>query len=289
MGPAAIAALGAGLNVGQNILNNIWTDQRNRRDKRFTEDMYARQRQDALDDWNNYMSPAAQMKHLKEANLNPNLVYGQGTQASPIRSVSAPDYNPQPLRLDMASGVTDALNSGVSLAMDLKMKNAQMDMMQEQKKVMAQQAVLAAAKTATEMENTETKVFDNTMRRKLEATIYSQAIANLDETRARTDKLFTEDIILMDDVERKRAMFAKDMQQAGETILTMRANRAKTAAERSQIEEQLKIIKTDQKLKRIELEAARLGVNKGSAAWFTILARALAVSKNRKAGIENVK
>lgn len=52
---------------------------------------YKRQRADALADWNRvneYNSPIAQMTRYKEAGLNPNLIYGQMQNASPMRGPS---------------------------------------------------------------------------------------------------------------------------------------------------------------------------------------------------------
>lgn len=57
----------------------------------FNVENYERQKQDNLDFWamqNQYNSPEAQMERLKQAGLNPNMIYGSGggiTEASPIR------------------------------------------------------------------------------------------------------------------------------------------------------------------------------------------------------------
>jgi len=84
------ALVGNALNVGSQLLTN-------RQQKRTNLEMYDRQRQDALADWNMqnmYNSPEAQMKRFKDAGLNPHLIYGQMTTASPIKTpdAKAPDY-----------------------------------------------------------------------------------------------------------------------------------------------------------------------------------------------------
>lgn len=79
VGAAAIAA-GAGL-LGQGT-NAYMTGKMNKRAERFSKEMYAKQRADALSDWhmtNAYNDPAAQMERMRNAGLNPNLMYGQGT------------------------------------------------------------------------------------------------------------------------------------------------------------------------------------------------------------------
>lgn len=68
---AAIAAGTSILNTGAQLLTN------------------RQNRKNALDDWNRqnaYNSPAQQMQRFKEAGLNPNLIYKQTNESSPVRS-----------------------------------------------------------------------------------------------------------------------------------------------------------------------------------------------------------
>ena len=65
----------------------------NKRTQKYNREMYERQRADSLSDWtrqNEYNSPTSQMARLREAGLNPNLVYGKGADntAQAIRSSS---------------------------------------------------------------------------------------------------------------------------------------------------------------------------------------------------------
>lgn len=93
----------AGL-IGQGV-NALSTSSANRRAEQFQRQMYDRQRADALADWNRnneYNSPLAQMTRFKEAGLNPNLIYGQGTQAAPIRSSSVGNFKPDAPQFDLA-------------------------------------------------------------------------------------------------------------------------------------------------------------------------------------------
>lgn len=88
-----VLPVGGGLiDTATSGLFNIGAAKRNRK---FVREMYGRQRADALADWekeNAYNSPAAQMARLKEAGLNPNLIYGDGgsiMQSAAIKSASA--------------------------------------------------------------------------------------------------------------------------------------------------------------------------------------------------------
>lgn len=91
--------LGAVVNPIGAVVNAVSTSKNNKRQERFAREMYDRQRNDALTDWNMqnaYNDPSAQMARLKNAGLNPNLVYGNGatTEAGAVRSSqsSMPDF-----------------------------------------------------------------------------------------------------------------------------------------------------------------------------------------------------
>lgn len=104
--------------------------------------MYKRQRNDnrqdattayqrSIDMWNMnnaYNDPSAQMERLKQAGLNPNMVYGGGatTAASAPSAPQASSATPPRFQ-----GV-DALPA-LSMYMDVKMKQAQADLIEEQK------------------------------------------------------------------------------------------------------------------------------------------------------------
>lgn len=57
----------------------------NSSNRRFANQQYAKQKRDAIDFWNMqnaYNTPAAQMQRFKEAGLNPNLMYGRGSEGN---------------------------------------------------------------------------------------------------------------------------------------------------------------------------------------------------------------
>jgi len=85
-----IATTLAAASMGSQLLTN-------RAQKKTNLEIYDRQRQDALADWNRqnqYNSPEAQMVRFKDAGLNPHLIYGQMTTAQPIKApeAKAPNY-----------------------------------------------------------------------------------------------------------------------------------------------------------------------------------------------------
>ena len=117
-GPLLLPLLGMGMSAASQAANMISQGAANRKNREFTEHMYNRQRQDALSDWNQqneYNSPQAQMERLRNADLNPNLVYGNGSvvansQAMPRQS-SGQSYGHQPTQFNFQQGLeafTDA-------------------------------------------------------------------------------------------------------------------------------------------------------------------------------------
>lgn len=77
----------------------------NKQNIQYAREAYSRERADSLSDWhmqNAYNDPSAQMERLKNAGLNPNLVYGNGADAqmgAPVKptkqqlpNLQAPDY-----------------------------------------------------------------------------------------------------------------------------------------------------------------------------------------------------
>lgn len=111
------AIIGGGASLLGQAFNAFSQNKVNKRQERFTREMYAQQRADSLSDWhmqNAYNDPAAQMQRLQNANLNPHLVYGNGADAQsqgapkPVSSHAANFKAPQ---MDLGSVVTQALQA----------------------------------------------------------------------------------------------------------------------------------------------------------------------------------
>lgn len=125
MGLPAAALIPAAGSLVDSVLGGVFQGSANRKNRRFQEKMYKWQRADALADWNmqnTYNSPAAQMQRLKEAGLNPNLVYGDGgsqVQAATVRSASATQGQEQPL-------TGTRLGEGMRQFYDVQLQNAQL-------------------------------------------------------------------------------------------------------------------------------------------------------------------
>lgn len=92
IGPQATAAGG---NLFNRRMNQHAADEAYKKNIKRDDFVYQRSRTDALADWdrnNAYNSPMQQMQRLREAGLNPNLIYGKGADntAAMVRSNEAP-------------------------------------------------------------------------------------------------------------------------------------------------------------------------------------------------------
>lgn len=162
------AALTAASTLGTAGANIAFQGSMNRKTREFSEQMYNRQYQDNLAQWhmqNEYNSPQAQMSRLKEAGLNPNLVYGSGNAiqpAAPPKSADAPSWSPSAPRINL-----DA-SSPINTHFDAQIKGAQVDNLKAQNSVLVNEALLKMAQIAnltigTKKTGLETDLLDRSM------------------------------------------------------------------------------------------------------------------------------
>ena len=140
--PATISAIAQSANSAMNFLGTAIA---NKRARKWQLQDYAMQRRDALADWqmmNQFNSPAAQMQRLKDAGLNPNLVYGNGAdaQSGPVRSVDTRTVVPQAQSFD--------LGSIMGSYFDTQIKQAQVDALKAKTTVDETRSALIAQQSA---------------------------------------------------------------------------------------------------------------------------------------------
>ncbi|WNK13131.1 MAG: DNA pilot protein [Microvirus sp.] len=143
--------LGAALNLGGDLVNGIAGIFTNKANKKYATQMYDRQRSDSLADWNmqnQYNSPAEQMSRFKEAGLNPNLIYGQMSNSPTVRSSSVPSYEGKVPQIS-------PLSNTLMQSYDMKLKDAQVNLIKAQTDVAEQQKYNVAADTSLKGSNTD--------------------------------------------------------------------------------------------------------------------------------------
>lgn len=130
------------------------------------------------EDTNTYNSPLMQMQRLREAGLNPNLVYDHG--ATSVASQPPPAKIPE-VRNTMASAAQMNLAPMVSLYQDWEVKKAQIDNMKKQGELLDQEKIVKALDiTSREIQN-DTGKFNLVFKQRLQQTQADILGANLNK------------------------------------------------------------------------------------------------------------
>lgn len=254
------------LNTLANTASIVAQGKTNKKTRQWNEKMYGLQRADSLSDWtmqNEYNSPQSQMARLREAGLNPNLVYGKGadnTSAS-VRSSSAGSWSPK--APDFAP-----LGNSLMTYIDVQMKEAQIDNLKVANTVALQEAALKAATTANVAQQTETGKFNLGLSEDLRSNSLDMARESLRKLQIGVD-------IDLQENERKAALNSANLLTAAENVLNLRATRANTQADAQRIQEQIRNLKSDAKLKELDIELRHNGIQPTDNLFMRILGRIL--------------
>jgi len=139
--PIPLALAPSLITGGASLLSNLFNigsqAATNNRQQGYNQQMYDRQRADALADWNMqnaYNSPSQQMQRFKEAGLNPNLIYGQMTNSPVVRSTDqkAPDFVAPKLDPNIASNALMNYYQIKGTESTINQQNASTDLIKEQ-------------------------------------------------------------------------------------------------------------------------------------------------------------
>ena len=231
--------------------------------------MYNVQRQDALTDWNNinqYNSPEEQMKRLKNAGLNPNLVYDNGatTTAAPVRSSDTGSWHPQ---APDYSGIGNAASAGISAYYDTQVKNQQIENLKTSNAVMEADKALKEAQAINLGASTSKSLFDLDMGKTLASTTIEAAKANLQKILADTENTQTGTsqtrqnmALALSANERAEIKQGMDLKEAAVRILKMRQDIASSPLQRAQIQAQIDNVNQDTRIKKLSENLKSLGI-----------------------------
>lgn len=139
------AQLGGGLFTAKK--NREYQDKWNSDNRLYSQEMYNKTRQDALQDRdfeNAYNSPKQQMQRLKEAGLNPRLIYGGSTgimSSSSARAATMNNPNTEAPKFDMSQAGQGLSNLGEVLGKFFQQRNleAQTDNLRETRELIEAQ------------------------------------------------------------------------------------------------------------------------------------------------------
>jgi len=273
-GPLAPVLIGAAAGLAGTGINAAQTGSMNKKTRQWQEQMYARQRQDALSDWerqNQYNSPQQQMQRYKEAGLNPHLIYGQMSNSPSIRSSDTGSWNPQVPNIDLGRVAQNAL----ATYNDFQIKQAQTDNLKAAYNVASQEALLKAAQTAESVQRTAREKFTLQQAEKTQLYVVKaaelankQAEANINKTITETEKV-TQGIVT--DVLMRQPNFNKALSE----IDAIRAQTSKSTTERYNIQQDTRNKERQGILQQLEIDLREKGINPNDPMYMRILGQAI--------------
>lgn len=268
---AAVPLITAGLQAAGVGVSAASQGRLNKKMRQHNREMYARQRADALTDWHmqaEYNSPLKQMERLKEAGLNPNLVYGNGADAQMsqgVRSSDSGSWNPRASEFP--------LGSIMGSYQDAQVKQAQTNNLAIQKTVLTEEAKLKASQTLQVLANTDltkqtTGQNAQLFQYQLDAAKNNvlQGLANIDKTQADTEKTKADTQFTTAQNKRAEEMQAYSISQVVENILNSQQGR-------SESKQRILSMITDNFIKQEELKLRKMGINPNDPTYLRILTK----------------
>ena len=167
LGSIVGSAIGAGAQRRANIHNMQLAKYQNNWQTAENEKAYAR----SVEMWNmqnRYNSPTAQMSRLRQAGLNPNLVYGSGVTGN--SAGSAPQYQPAKIQratMEPYRGWNLGLSDAASMYMAMRQNKAQVENMEAQNKLIKEQARTEGIRQGNIAMSTARSGFDLNLAREL--------------------------------------------------------------------------------------------------------------------------
>lgn len=271
-----IPIIAAGASLAGSGINAASTAGTNKKARKFAQQQALQQREWSLSDWamqNEYNHPSSQMARLREAGLNPNLVYGNGadTSSGPIRNSEPATWRPEAPQVNLSGAVTE----GLSAYYDTQIKQAQIDNLRAQNTVATQDALLKAAQiiqttaaTGKTTADTQSTLFDNQLKSELKQT--SMEAAKLGVEKQKADISYT-----LNAQELAIASTASSLREAAERILRSRAEREQLPAQRQLIYAQIESLKRDARLKDADLNLKEKGIQPGDNLFLRMLGQML--------------
>ncbi len=235
--PLLAPLIGAAASIGSSLIKNSGSKKSQKRADRYNQAQWNRE--------NEYNSPTSQMSRLREAGLNPNLVYGQ--------SASGASGNASPAPMSKAAEFNfDSPISDVSKFADTTMVPAQTNNLKTQNTVMEQEAILKAAQTAKLGTDNAKGKFDLGLAKELRDTSMSAAKANLRHMEAQG-------------IQKELDNSVKSESKKG--IIKDLYYKAEISAEN------LKGQKLLNNLRQLEVELKRIGIERNDPWYFRIIGR----------------
>lgn len=268
LGPLAIAGITAGASA---LTNLVGQGIQNKKNLELAKYQYKKD----LEMWNMqnlYNSPSEQMERLRQAGLNPNLVYGTGAVGN--TSSPSPKFESPEFKLDTGHMVPDAMPV-LQAHQNIKMQKAQTDNIEaltlntqtENTNKLIQQEIMKKEAELKGVDLEQLRAMNPLLQQKLTQDIESQGL----DIQLKTETLPYQADILKETARRAPAETEQAFQQLG--ITAQRSQQM--AQELKNAQTQNEIQKQEQLLKKYEAEWMQSGVTKTDNLGFRVIAKYL--------------
>lgn len=259
---AAAPLIAAGAQLASTGANAYMQGKTNLKTRQFAEEMYFRQRADSLADWERTL-PINQMKYLKEAGLNPHLVYGNGAQATDApRAAPVQSWNPKAPEFDGGSVMSAYQNT--------KIQMAQQDNMEMQRKLMNQQILESISRELNNNVDTSNKAQNHQF--KDAAWEYNLSALKLmnqlreKEISAKDQEYNFRRMTMSMNIQQNdldAAIKGKTFEKAAQEILNLMASRAQTEEQTQYIKQARANLAQDNRIKQLDEKLASKNIRPG--------------------------
>jgi hypothetical protein len=273
------AAAAAVIQAGASVLSaggQVYAQGRmNRKTRKWNEKMYGIQKADTIANWhrqNAYNSPEQQMTRLRQAGLNPHLVYGKGADntASSIQNTQPQSWNPQAPKIDL-SGVGNSM----STYYDTKMKQANLDNVAQTIATMKAEENLKKITALNVAAQTDRTTYDLNFNKEMKDTIVQEMMLKNKtmETQIQVTlgKFDLEKLASADN--HKKAL--QEIAESKARVLTQQLQNSLLPLQKRKIEQEIDSLKMiinnadlDRQMKHIELDLYKRGIQKNDPAWW---------------------
>lgn len=257
-----------------------WQNQQN---KAAAELAFLREKQLNQQNWeqeNAYNHPVQQMERLRQAGLNPNLVYGKGADntASSINSTTMnqpTQLAPNRQALEKTLAVANAAGDSISKYYEISNVQAQTDNLYAQKALYEKESILKDATTAQTVQSTAKTKQEVEQGAKLMDNVVKQSELNNVKTQAEIGKLGVDTKFTEHQDTRAGQMNTAQISKMLTEQANLRANTANTKQQTENAKQLLEIAKDEGKIKAAEARLAEMNINKTDPWYLRALMKVL--------------
>lgn len=269
--------------------NRKWQEEQNQKDYQFQREMYEWSRWDAKADWEReaaYNSPEEQMNRLRQAGLNPNLVYGKGadnTMSSVRSGQMTGGSKPAPQQKSTVFGDT------LSKYYQLQNIQANTDNLAQSTALGQEEVLVKRAAVAKAMQETATSKFELQKAMELKDEVIRQAQLNNQKTEVDIQATKTSTQLAVNEDERRQISNAVNVEKTVQDIYESKLRqtsielqnsknpqeREKLAAEIKQLETITSNAKIEGSIKALDLKLREKGINPNDPMYARMLGNAL--------------